>query len=84
VLGAGVGVVLPVPPLPPQAVRKREIERARIMDRLNGTEGTFLKVGWITAIKAPRTTHLRPNYVVCVNGRSLYLDIRAEGGLVLA
>jgi len=35
------GVVLPPPPLP-QAVSRREIERARSADRLNSAAGTAL------------------------------------------
>jgi hypothetical protein len=45
VLGGGGGVLLPPPELPPQPMRRRAIERARIVGRLNNAADTLLTAG---------------------------------------
>jgi hypothetical protein len=44
-VGVGVGVLPPELPPPPQAVRRREIERAKSVDRLNSAAGTAFTAG---------------------------------------
>jgi hypothetical protein len=48
----GVCGVVPPPPLPPpQAVRKKQIKTARIVERFNITAGMLLAVGWQSGMR---------------------------------